>query len=418
MTFLAPLFLAAGAAAVGAIVLLHFLARRRPRPAVLPTARFVPDDPARWPSRAPRPTDLLLLALRVLAVVVIATAFAQPVRDPERVVTTRLVLVDRSRAVGEERAMLDSALSVLREGDVLIAFDTSTIRYGQASRDSAATLTRSTASPSFSVALIAAERAALDLRASADSLELVIVSPFADAAWDAATPELRGRWPGRVRLLHVPLARGDTSPSTVEVRGAASDPVRAAVARFASEAQVTVRIVRGAFLESDSAWVRAGQRVLLHWPIDTGDAAPSAQAVVAGDVVLAAPLVRRTLAPREGASVIARFADGSPAVVEQTHGDGCIREVAFDFPRAGDVPLRESSRRLAGRLVARCQQHATYTAMDSARLDAVRGEGRLLATSSLPRAPQRRSSATAWLLILGALLLLAEVAARRRVAAT
>jgi hypothetical protein len=105
-------------------------------------------------------------------------------------------------------------------------------------------------------------------------------------------------------------------------------------------------------------------------------------------------------------------------VVEHTYGDGCIREVAFDFPRAGDVPLRESSRRMAALLVGRCQQHATYTAMDSTRLDSLRREGRLLATSSLPRAPQRQSSATAWLLIVGALLLLAEVAVRRRVPAT
>jgi hypothetical protein len=418
VTFLSPLFLAGGAAAAGAIVLLHFLARRRPRPAVLPTARFVPDDPARWPSRAPRPTDWLLLALRVLAVVMIATAFAQPVRESERVATTRVVLVDRSHAIGDERAMRDSAMSALREGDVMIPFDTSAIMHAQRSRDSAATLARSSALPSFTTALIAAERAALDLRESADSLELVLISSFADAAWDAATPELRARWPGRVRLIHVPLAAGDTSPSTLDVRAAASDPVRAAVTWFASEGEATVRIVRGALLESDSAWVRAGHRVLLHWPIATGDAAPSAQAVVAGDVVLAAPLVRRTLAPREGGSVIARFADGSPAVVEQTYGAGCLREVAFDFPRAGDVPLRESSRRVAALLAGRCQQHATYAAMDSARLDSLRGEGGLLATSSLPRPPQRRSTATAWLLIIAALLLLAEVAVRRRVPAT
>ena len=140
MTFLAPLFLAAGAAAAVTIVLLHFLARRRPRPAVLPTARFVPDDPARWPSRAPRPTDLLLLALRVLALAVIAAAFAQPVRDPDRVVTTRIVLLDRSRAVAAEQAARDSALSVLREGDALIAFDTATVVHAQAARDSAAAL--------------------------------------------------------------------------------------------------------------------------------------------------------------------------------------------------------------------------------------------------------------------------------------
>ncbi len=418
MTFLAPLFLAAGAAAAIAIVLLHFLARRRPRPAILPTARFVPDDPARWPSRAPRPTDWLLLVLRVLAVVMIAAAFAQPVRELERVVMTRIVLVDRSRAIADERAMRDSALSLLREGDVLIAFDTAVIMHPQRARDSAATLTVSTAPPSFSSALIAAERAALHLRETADSIELVIVSAFADVAWDAATAELRARWPARVRLVSVPLARRDTSSSTVDLRGAASDPVRAAVAHVGRGGHAAVRIVRGPLLESDSAWVRRGRRVLLHWPTDTGATMPSAQAVAAGDVVLAALLVRRTLEPSEDAWIIARFADGLPAVFETAHGDGCIREVAFDFPRAGDVPLRESSRRIAELLVARCQQHATYAAVSSVRLDSLRGQGGLLAPSSLPRAPQRRSSATPWLLMLGALVLLAEVAARQRVMVT
>lgn len=417
MTFLAPLFLAAGAGAAGAIVLLHFLARRRPRPAVLPTARFVPDDPARWPSRAPRPSDLLLLALRVLAVVVIAAAFAQPVREPERVVTTRLVLVDRSRAIGAEQAMRDSAVSVLREGDVLIPFDTATLVHAPGPHDTAAALARSTAPPSFSVALIAAERTAIDLRETADSLELVIVSSFADTAWDAATAELRARWPGRVRLVPVPIALGDTSPRSVDVRGAASDPVAAALAGFTSRREANVRVVRGALLESDSAWVRGGHRALLHWPRDTAEASHSAQAVVAGGVVLAAPLVRHPLTPSEQALVIATFADGSPAAVERAHGDGCIREVAFDFPRVGDVPLRESSRRVAAILAGSCQQHATYAGIDSARLDSLRGEGGLLATASLRRAPQRRSAATAWLLILGGLLLLTEVAARRRVTA-
>jgi hypothetical protein len=416
VTFLAPLFLAAGAAAAGAIVLLHFLARRRPRPAVLPTARFVPDDPARWPSRAPRPTDLLLLALRVLAVAVIAAAFAQPVREPDRVVTTRLVLLDRSRAVGAEQVARDSALSVVREGDALIVFDTATVAHTQGARDTAAALVRSTAPPSLSAALIAAERAAIDLRETADSVELVIVSPFADTAWDAATAQLRARWPGRVRLVRTPIGIGDTSPPSVDVRGPASDPVRAALAQFRSDGEASVRVVRGVVVESDSAWVRAG-RVLLHWPRDTADPQLSAQAVVAGDVVLAAPLVRRALAPSGTALVMARFADGSPAVVEQPYGDGCIRDVAFDFPRAGDIPLRESSRRVAALLAGSCQQHATYAAVDSARLDVLRGEGALLATSVLPRAPQRGSRATAWLLIIGALLLLGEVAARRRVKA-
>jgi hypothetical protein len=359
---------------------------------------------------------LILLTLRVLAVAVIAAAFAQPVGEPDRVVTTRLVLMDRSRAVGAEQVARDSALAVLREGDPLIVFDTATVVHTQGARDSAAALVRSTAQPSLSAALIAAERAALDLRELADSVELVIISSFADTAWDAATAALRARWRGRVRLVHIPMVGGDTSPPIVDVRGPASDPVRAALAPLASEGEARVRVVRRAVLESDSAWARAGH-VLLHWPSDTADTELSAQGVVVGDVVLAAPLVRRTVAPSGDALVMARFADGSPAVVEQTHGDGCIREVGFDFPPAGDVPLRESSRRVGALLAGPCQQHATYAKVDSARLATLQGEGALLATSRLPRAPKRGSRTTAWLLIIGALLLLAEVAARRRVKA-
>jgi hypothetical protein len=266
--------------------------------------------------------------------------------------------------------------------------------------------------------LIAAERAAMELRERADSLELVIVSSFADAAWDEATARLRARWPGRARLVPLPMARGDTSPATIAIREQASDPVRAALVRVAPEGDATVRIVRDDIGPSDSAWVRAGQRALVHWPTDGAADSVSAQGVVAGDVVLAAPLVRRPLGSLDEALVIATFADGAPAIVERTYGEGCIREVAFDFPRAGDVPLRESSRRIGTLLTQRCQQQAGELAMDVARLDSLRGEGALRTTASLPRSPQRRSEATSWLLILGALLLLGEVAVRRQARAT
>src|SRR5688500_252436 len=272
MTFLVPGFLAAGAAVAGAIVLLHFLARRRPRPAMLPTARFVPDRPARWPSRAPRPTDLLLLALRVLAVIPLATAlagpvrepdraargparprappywsrpalrvlavvalapaFAGPVREPDRAATARIVLLDRSRAVGDERAMRESVLAVVRQGDVVVAFDTSVRVISSEMRDTVGSLARSAARASLSAALIAAERAAATIRDQADSLELIIVSPFAAEAWDEATSTLRARWAGRARLIAIPRAVGDSSSGAIDVRAPRSDPVSAAAAPF------------------------------------------------------------------------------------------------------------------------------------------------------------------------------------------
>jgi hypothetical protein len=413
VSFLAPLFLAAGAAVAGVVVLLHFLARQRPRPAILPTARFVPDRPARWPSRAPRPTDWLLLALRVLAIVAIAAAFAQPVREPRRTVTTRVVLVDHSRAVADERALRDSALGMVREGDLLIAFDTMVRVYTAGVRDSIAMLMPTRARASLSAALVAAHRAAAAVRDRTDSVELVIVSPFASESWDEATWALRARWAGRARLISVPLARGDTVLPGIDVRAPASDPVRAAAAPFASAAVSRTRIVRRAPAAADSAWASA-RHVLVHWPGAADSVRASAEAIVAPGVVLAAPLVRRALDNADGARIVARFADGAPAIVEHRHGGGCIRDVGFDLPLVGDVPLRESARRLIGVVGAPCENDEPRSAMTGARLDSLRGAGPLVAAAALTRAPHEGSAATSWLLIVGALLLLAEVGVRQR----
>lgn len=417
MTFLAPGFLVAGAAVAGVVVLLHFLARRRPRPAVLPTARFVPDRPARWPSRAPRPTDWLLLALRVLAIVSIATAFAGPIREPDRAVTRRIVLVDRSRGVGDEQAMRDSVLAVVREGDVLVPFDTVARAIAAGIRDSSTVLARSESPASLSAALIVAERLAATLRDRADSVELIIVSPFALESWDAATPALRRRWAGRMRLISLPLARGDSTPLRIDVRAPPSDPVSAASAPFTGRGEALARIARSNPPAEDSVWARASGNVLVHWPRGEPTDSVTSQGVVVGDGVLAAPLVRRPLDPGD-AQIVARFADGRPAIVERAHGEGCLRDVAFDFPVRGDVSLRESARRLVAIAAGPCEGRQTQRTLDAARLSSLQGTGSLLATSVLPRTGHARSAATPWLLIAAALLLLMELGARRRTSAT
>ena len=417
MTFLAPAFLVAGAAVAGAIVLLHFLARRRPRPAVLPTARFVPDRPARWPSRAPRPTDWLLLASRVLAIVSIATAFAGPIREPDRAPTRRIVLVDRSRGVGDEQAMRDSVLAVVREGDVLVPFDTAAHAIAAGTRDSSAVLARSESPASLSAALIVAERVAATLRDRADSVELIVVSPFALDSWDAATPALRRRWAGRMRLINLPLASGDSTPLRVDVREPLSDPVSAAAAPFAARGDAHARIARGTPSAEDSVWARASGNVLVHWPRSRSTDSLTSQGIVVADRVLVAPLVRRPLDAGD-AQIVARFADGSPAIVERAHGQGCVRDVAFDFPARGDVSLRESARRVVAIAARPCEGRQTQRTLAAAQLSALRGTGGLLVTAAVPRTARARSAATSWLLIAGAVLLLVELGVRRRTSAT
>jgi hypothetical protein len=414
VSFLAPAFLASGAAVAVAIVLLHFLARRRPRPALLPTARFVPDRPARWPSRAPRPTDWLLLALRVLAVVAISAAFAKPIWEPTHAVSARVVLVDRGRAVADERALRDSARAVIRPDDVLIVFDTTARVVSTSPLDSSAVVTRSRAHASLSAALVAAERAARLVRERADSIELTIVSAFASESWDDVTWTLRERWKGRARLVAVPLSHGDTGSRSIDVRAPASDPVRAAAAPFASGREPLTRIVRSPPSVADSTWASQAGHVLVYWPSLTDSGVPTAVAVVTRESVLAAPLVRRATPIRHEARIVARFGDGSPAVVERAYGMGCVRDVAFDLPTAGDVALRESTRRLVEAIGAPCESDERRSVMGGGRLDSLRGAGPLLVTSSLQPGSAQQSAATSWLLIAGALLLLAEVGVRRR----
>src|SRR4051812_970690 len=123
MSWLAPGFLAWGAAAVLLLGALHLLARRRPPAEDLPTARFVPTRALRITSRGIAPSDALLFVVRALALVAIASAFAGPLVRREHGVVRRVIVVDRSRAVASERDVRDSARTLIRDGDVLVAFD-------------------------------------------------------------------------------------------------------------------------------------------------------------------------------------------------------------------------------------------------------------------------------------------------------
>src|SRR5206468_10702246 len=99
MTFLAPMFLLGAVGIALGIVGLHFIVIRAPRSTVLPTARFVPETRATTVASATRPSDLLLMALRVLTVLAAGAALAKPVFQPGRRATAGVILVDVSRSV-------------------------------------------------------------------------------------------------------------------------------------------------------------------------------------------------------------------------------------------------------------------------------------------------------------------------------
>jgi hypothetical protein len=188
---------------------------------------------------------------------------------------------------------------------------------------------------------VAALRTASRLRDQADSLELTIVSPFAAAELDAATDSVVAQWPGGWHALRlVPVAQSaDTGGAHPTVNWPADGHTSGATNRAPAG---TEGAKDRALAETAGATDRA--------PTDT------VGAVVAGDVVLAAPFARRwepdTTGP--GTRVIARWVDGAPAAVERGSDATCTRDVAVALPAAGDLVLTAGYRRFVAALAGPC----------------------------------------------------------------
>jgi hypothetical protein len=265
---------------------------------------------------------------------------------------------------------------------------------------------------------VAAIRAASPLRETADSVDLVVISPMAIGEWDAATTRIRSAWPGRIRLVQVSAVGDSTAPQRIDVRGAIDDPVRAAAALYGAQATASARVVRGPLTATDSSWAREARHVLVWWP-PFGDGLPrrapedSSGAVVTENAVLVAPFSRSANPP--AGRVVARWADGRPAATEQALGAGCRRSVAVVLPSAGDVALRESTRGVLADLVAACGGAAQGQRAATALLDTLRGPARLTAARERDaRGERRRSPLSTWLFGAAVVCLLAESAVRRR----
>lgn len=434
MSFLAPLSLLLGGAAAAAVLALHLLTTRRPPPLALPTARFVPVGEARAVARSSKPTDLLLMALRMLAVLLVGAAFARPMMDAPGPKVRAVVLLERSRAVAAPDEAARLAREALGEGGALVVFGDSarelpvdSIGPGvTASIDSNVSEGRPalSAAGSLSGAFIAARAAAAGIAPGADSVRLVVVSPLTEAAVDAATPALRDTWPGRVELIRVAA----TPDSAVGERAALvtsleDDPLAPAVAALgALRGGHAVRIVRGTVSAADSTWARGADRVLIAWPARF-EAAASVRGVTAfgaasrpsasSTATVVAPLA--ALPVPEG-TPIARWNDGASAVTQSTLGASCVRHVGIGLPLAGDLTLRAPFARLLASLTEPCGGRAG-AAIDDDRLawlgaDAARplAPARLVAAED----PSRTSRLPALLLAAALLLLAVEHLARRR----
>jgi hypothetical protein len=381
----------------------------------LPTARFVPDVALRAASRARRPTDLLVLLLRTAALLLLGLALAGPVLRPDRTPLRRIVLLDRSGAVGAPDSAERIARANLRDGDVLVTFDTVASTSTWTSGDSIGGVSQAPAD--LAAALLGGLREARAASERADSVELILVSPVDAAAWSPATLAIRNQWPGAIRVERVAGAAPDSASMGVVLRSEPDDPLGATLALLGNDrsAAAPVRLVRDAPTAADSAWARDSAGVVVHWPLmDSATTVSQANtgAVLASGVVAVAPWMR--MGTPTGRA-IAWWVDGEPAAGESPLGSGCIRDVAIGIPRAGDVALASSTQRLVRALIAPCGAPSALGPVADSLVRQLEGSGGTAPATRLVRAGVSVSPAAPWLLGAAILLLVAELVVRRRV---
>ncbi|MFL5526073.1 MAG: BatA domain-containing protein [Gemmatimonadaceae bacterium] len=422
MTLLAPGFLIASLALAAGIVALHFIVTRQPRAGILPTARFVPDTPATTVAAARRPSDLLVLLLRVLLVLAAGTGLAKPVLTPSRGAQARVILVDVSRSTRDARAIRDTARAWWRPQDAMVLFDSSAWLLGGDVADSLRALAPTVTRGNLSGALIAALRAASSLRDHADSLALVIISPFATEEFDAATDSIRQLWPGRATLVRIPNATGDT----VSVIGQLG--IRADTGDVLS---VTVGIARSrstnrALIDRGNATGSSEPRddILIAWPASDRprfavqrSVTDTVGGVIAGDARVVAPFVRQWSFPPDsvrGAEVIARWADGQAAAIEKSNGGGCTRSVAIPVSEVGDFAIRRDVIELVATLAGPCVSREALVPAEPARVARLEGEGGLAPRQAFAPVTDTHSALAPWLFAVAIAAAIGELFVRRR----
>ncbi len=426
MTFLAPGFFVASLAVAAAVVALHFIVTRQPRAGVLPTARFVPDLPATATARATRPSDLLLMLLRVLIVLAIGAGLARPIFKPSRQASARVIVADGSRSVTDAPALRDSVKQYYRDGDAIVVFDSAARVLRGKSSDSLTRINPSKALGNLSAGLIAAFRAASALRDNADSLELVVVSPLAVNEADAATDSIRSLWPGRARVVRSGVSESAPlpAPEPVQVRAAAGDPLSISIARLGSTAAIGSKIVRDATSADDLAWAEGGQRTLVDWPVTDRPRGAVSRAkidtvggVISGPSIVVSAFPRRWVYPADSiraATVVARWVDGEPAAVEWQQGSGCVRSVSVPVNPVGDLSLSSGFVRFAGAMTRPCIGRESQPGVPQAELSLLAGRGGLASRDAFTPRDDVRSTLAPWLLGLGLLAAIAELLVRRK----
>ena len=432
MIFLAPVYIIVAGAVAAGVVALHFLSTREPDTDLLPTVRFIPKVPVQATTITMRFSDPWLLVLRVLLILLLGAALARPLLHPLSAPVKSISVVDVSRAVGSPRELADSARGYVEGAAAVVFFDREAREVGGGAMDSLEALAEGAPisedglagegtgarggtqrwaraeKGSLSSALIAALRTASRLRDGADSLQLVVISPFAREERDAATERIRALWPGRIEVVRVGGADpADGLPAGAAMETATESPGQASPIRIEWADSAASELWTQREIPDTIAGVRANDAIMVY-PFERRWQ-PAAATPAALSTGSQSPTTAHT-------RVYARWMDGEPAAFERATADGCIRSIAIPLPTEGDAILRPAFQRFLAGLDAPCGEPGDPTPLSDEFLTAYAGDGPLAPTSEIGRQVKRVTPAVPWILALALLVALAEHWARRRLA--
>ena len=418
MTFLAPAWLGLAAAAAMAVVAIHLIAWRLPRAVILPTARFVPDEPARRAARTVRPSDLALLVLRMAIILAGGVAMARPTMHPSPRGAAVVIALESSAATGEGGTTLlrDSVRAIpRRDRAIFVVFDTVSRVYDvedAAWNDVAAP--RGSGAASLTVGLLAAIREARRLTRDYESVDIVLASTFTRASFDQATQAVRGTWKDSIRVVRIRPSTPASGPVRVELPTIGDDPVVAGIRLAKANALLrgSSRLVRTVPRADDSAWARDG-RALVMWPKAGDNGSERVDGVFASGFTAIGHLIRLPSMIDSG-RVIARWLDGAAAARETALGAGCVRTIGFDVPDEGDFALTPSFQRLLSVLVGPCGGDGTVGVAADSLVDAIAVPSAPTSAIRAPDEPRAANRLGSLLVALAVLLAAAELWLRRR----
>lgn len=414
ITFATPAFVVAGALAALVPLALHLIRRRPPARAPLPTERFLAPDP-RTSVRVSRPTDPLLLALRMLLLFLAGAAFARPAWVPAARGMNEIVLLDRGAAMstgGGWAAAVAAARQRLLGADgrargELVLFDSAAVhlprrRITPALFDSLAAAPPRASTVRYAAALRALPAAARGL-GSADSVRVTLITRPRWGGWsDGLAPLRRAAWPGAIDLVALPnagldagadMARRDTRSEPKRAIFLADPADRAAqypVAALQAVGWTVTVTAPGASIPGDSAQLivaaaplppatarevvqRAGRGATLlvdaaaivsipdlPWARAAGaDSAAGAMWLDDG-VHLPGAASRLSGGLGRGVAVLAAWDDGRPAAVARRTGAGCTVVAGTHLAR-GEMVLDAAYPRALDRLARGCESPENTT---------------------------------------------------------